>query len=364
MKNSKDSKNTVIFWCFLSNCNKSFAVLRRKNPVFTPEFHQRKGKIMIQNNSSASVFPRSDLANECVEIHFGKQAPDFDGIKTYTETCDKIICDVLEITSDEGAIKLGKPCGKYMTLNVGKISMYTREDFCKSVEICAEMLSRLLPKHGSCLLACLGNRQITADAQGPLCADYFIVSRHIKDSNPGLFSGLSLAETMCVVPDVLGNTGIEAALIVKGVVDKLKPTFVIAVDSLAARKTARVGCTLQMSNAGIAPGSGVGNHRTALSAETLGVPVISIGVPTVVDAVTVGADILEESFSTSASSGISPDIRASVLKSVLESGSYGYFVTPKNADDISRSAARLIGFTINKALNPDLDISEMEELIG
>ncbi len=318
---------------------------------------------MNQYPITQNVFQRTDLATECVELHLGKQAPDFDGIRSFSDKVRGIHCDTLEILTDEGAVKLGKPKGKYITLNIGRITLYTREDFERTVEVCAEKLMSLLPGNGSCLLACLGNRQIIADAQGPLAAEHFVVSRHIKESNPKLFGSMAIAETMCVIPDVLGNTGVEAAEIVKGVVEKVRPSFVIAVDSLASRKTARLGCTLQMSNAGVAPGSGVGNHRKALSAETLGVPVISLGIPTVVDAVTVGADVLEEVFAKMDSNGISEDMRAKVLKAVLEGGAYGYFVAPKNSDEISKAAARIIGMTINKALNPELEITEMEELV-
>ena len=251
---------------------------------------------MYNTNNTGNLNQRTDLATECVELFYKDSPPDADGIKTTHEEINGIVCDTMEIMEDRGAIKLGKPKGKYITLDVGKIWLYSRDEQETIIEVCADKLSGRLPKKGSCLLACLGNRQITADSQGPLCSEYFIVSRHIKDNNPILFSGLSLCETMCITPDVLGNTGIEAALTVKGIVEKAQPDFVIAVDSLASRKTSRLATTLQMSNAGIAPGSGVGNHRMALCKESLGVPVISIGVPTVVDAVTVGADILEEYF--------------------------------------------------------------------
>ena len=319
---------------------------------------------MYIGKTSNSISCRTDLANECLELHFGNRRPDHDGIESRTERNGGITCDILEITNESGAVKLGKPVGRYMTLDIGKITQYTRERFEHTVNICAEKLSELLPAKGSCLLACLGNRKITADSQGPLCAEHFIVSRHIKESAPELFSALALKETVCIVPGVLGDTGVEAAHVIRGVTEKAKPDFVIAVDSLAARKVSRVGTTLQISNAGIAPGSGVGNHRTALNLETVGVPVISIGIPTVVDAITVCADVLSETFGSAASEKLTDKTKSDILGAVLSSGSYGYFVTPKNSDEISGSAARLIGFTINKALNPDLEISDMEELLG
>ena len=317
-----------------------------------------------RNTSPLSSFsPRTDLADECLEITFRGKKPDLDGIISEEGKIDDIGFHILEITSDEGAIKLGKPKGKYVTLDIGSLPLFTRERLEKTADTCAGILTELLPKNAkSCLLACLGNRKITADSQGPLCAEHFIVSRHIKDSNPRLFSQLELFETSCIVPNVLGSTGIEAAQIVKGTAECTMPSFVIAVDSLGARRTARVGTTIQMSNVGIAPGSGIGNHRAALSLDTVGVPVISIGIPTVVDAVTVGADILEECFAKAENDSIPQNLKGAVLKSVLEKSTYGYFVTPKNAAAVSACAARLIAMTVNKALNPNLTYAEMEEL--
>lgn len=334
---------------------------RQKPSAFTKnQFDRKCGETELTMLSNYSQ--RSDLAAECMEMVYKDRKADADGIvSSYTKTCG-IRSDIIEITDDAGAVKLGKPKGKYITVDIGKIWLYTREELIRTADVCAAHLSGLIPQSGSCLLAALGNRYITADSQGPLCAKKFIVSRHIKDSNPDIFGQLRLRETMCITPDVLGNTGIEAALTVKGAVEKTHPSFVIAVDSLASRKTSRLATTLQMSSAGIAPGSGIGNHRMALCRDTLGVPVISLGIPTVVDAATVGADILEEYFSKEENGNLPKDMCNSILQSVLSSGSYGYFVTPKNSDAISESAAKLIAMTVNKALNPELDYADMDEL--
>jgi spore protease len=171
-----------------------------------------------------------------------------------------------------------------------------------------------------------------------------------------------LFETSCIVPGVLASTGVEAAKIVKSVVDKVKPDFVIAVDSLASRRLSRVGSTVQITDTGISPGSGIGNRRAVLNCETLGVPVVAIGIPTVVDAVTVGADILEE-YLAREESKIPHELCEKVLSSVLTSNSFGYFVTPKDCDKISKQAGRLIAMGINMALNPNLSTSEIEELV-
>ena len=319
-----------------------------------------KDKTII-NTLSQGFTQRTDLALEMREMVCGDASPDLDGIESNKEKRNGIIIDTIKVTSDEGAKKLGKPIGTYITIDIGQIWQYSEDKFLSVCDICAEYLSGLIPKKASCLLAALGNRAITADSQGPLCAESFIVTRHIKEYSAELFRELGLCETACIVPDVLGNTGVEAANIVKGVAQKIKPDFIIAVDSLASRKTSRLATTLQMSDTGIAPGSGVGNHRMALNQETLGIPVIAIGIPTVVDAATVGADVLDE-YLREQGEELTEKVRSHILEAVLKNGSFNYFVTPKNADAISKSAARLIALSVNKALNPDLSYGDMTEL--
>lgn len=306
---------------------------------------------------------RSDLALECVELTYGGREPDDDGIEIQSVTSQGLRCDRMTVRTKLGADKIGKPVGRYVTVEVGKISTLTRDAFANACDVLSAELSRLLPKGNSCLVAALGNRIITADSQGPLCSDSFLVTRHIKEHSPKVFSDLMLFETSCIAPGVLASTGIEAAGIVKGVVDKVKPDFVIAVDSLASRRLSRVGTTVQITDTGISPGSGVGNCRKALNLEALGVPVIAIGIPTVVDAVTVGADILEECLMKE-DSKLPHTLREEILRSVLACDSYGHFVTPKDCDKISKQAGRLIAMGINKALNPSLSMSEIEELVG
>ncbi len=313
--------------------------------------------------NSENFSQRSDLALECVKLTYGDRKPDNDGIEIESVTSQDLRCDRMTVRTRLGADKIRKPVGRYVTIEVGKISTLTVEDFNKACEVLATELSRLLPRGNCCLVAALGNRSITADSQGPLCSDSFLVTRHIKEHSPKVFSDLKLFETSCITPGVLASTGIEAAGIVKGVVDKVKPDFVIAVDSLASRRLSRVGTTVQITDTGISPGSGIGNRRAALNREALGVPVIAIGIPTVVDAVTVGADILEE-YLTRKDNELPQPLREEILRSVLDCDSYGHFVTPKDCDKISQRAGRLIAMGINMALNPNLSLSEIEELVG
>ncbi len=312
-------------------------------------------------NVKSPFSQRTDLAAECREMLCKDEKADIDGIESSEVTISGIKVGRIKIKTDSGAQKLGKPKGTYITIDTGRLWHYSGEEFEVLCDVCAAELASLIPSDGSCLLVCLGNRQISADSQGPLCAQSFVVSRHLKEHSPKLFSELGLRESACIVPDVLGNTGVEAAHTVKGVADRIKPDFIIAVDSLASRRTARLGTTLQMSDTGISPGSGVGNHRTALNRETLGVPVIAVGVPTVVDAATVGADVLEEYFKSTGET-LDEKKRQQILTEVLKCGSFNYFVTPKNSDVISKCAADLIAMSLNKALNPHIPYSEFREL--
>lgn len=289
-------------------------------------------------------------------------APDPDGIESAVETLFGFRAECIRVTTPAGAEKLGKPVGTYFTVDTGKVWRYDSERFFAACDAVCACLLRLVPKTGSCLLVGLGNRSITADATGPLTAEHFIVTRHIKQNDRSLFETLGLRETMCIVPNVLGNTGLEASDTVRGITERARPACVIAVDSLASRRTSRLATTVQLCDTGISPGAGVGNRRQELSQRVLGVPVIAVGVPTVVDAATIGADILEEYLSrTGAASGADED---SVLRRVLPEESAHYFVTPRDADVILRETARLIAYAVNKALSPSLAYADMPELLA
>lgn len=297
---------------------------------------------------------RTDLAAESAEAVFSGGEPDVDGIFVETVTLSGLRCDRMTVSTDEGSLKLGKPCGRYVTVTVPRLSSISQEERDSAARVISAELSSLLPGGKRCLIAALGNRSISADSQGPLCADGLIVTRHIKDSDPDIFHGLGMLETSCIVPGVLGMTGIEAAEVVRGIAQRVEPDFIIAVDSLAARRTSRVGCTVQITDTGISPGSGIGNRRAALSKRTLGVPVIAIGIPTVVDAATVGYDLLEERFASSDAAALDEKTRSEILSSVLSSESASFFLTPKDCDSLSSSAAELLALSINLTLNPSV----------
>ena len=195
----------------------------------------------------------------------------------------------------------------------------------------------------------LGNGAMTPDAVGPLAADSVLVTRHLIAAMPKHFSGFRPVAVFRT--GVLGTTGVESAEAVRGLVEQVQPALVIAIDALASRRVGRVCTTVQLSDTGIIPGSGVGNHRAALNQETLGVPVFSIGIPTVVDAATLAADLLEES-------GIM-DIDGDKLRSSQQN----LMVTPRDIDQQVRDLGKVVGYGINWALQ-DLEIEEINALLS
>ena len=218
------------------------------------------------------------------------------------------------------------------------------------------------------LVVGLGNRDITADALGPMTAERVLVTRHLATELP-LFSHLNLSPVCAVIPGVLGLTGIETAEIVRGVAERVHPARIILIDALAARRMERVNTTVQLSDTGIRPGAGIGNHRMALDAETLGVPVFSVGVPTVVDAATIAADALSglcrhapDSFA-SFFTGMSEEDRRGVLVEVLGGAEQNQIVTPKEMDGRVRRLAGILGEAVSVALQPHTDAQLVRDLI-
>ena len=206
------------------------------------------------------------------------------------------------------------------------------------------------------MIAGLGNITITADAIGPKALKHVIVTRHIKSASPDLFENLGLFDIAALSPGVLSQTGVETTEIIKSLVDKISPSLVIAIDSLASKNLERLATTVQLSDTGIAPGSGMGNRRISLNKETVGVPVISIGVPTVVDAGSLAYNVIEK---ISKKHNVSADIE-SYFEELGEE--MQYFVTPKDTDLIINCLAKIIGYGINLAFHKKLAFDEMVSL--
>lgn len=268
---------------------------------------------------------RTDLAVESFESVNKTQ---LDGVKVEEHGG----VTTVTVLNENGAEILNKPIGKYITCQVDSFVNNT-DIFDGRLDRLSSLLSSLLPDNmTSVLVAGIGNLDITADALGPITNNYILATRHLKNND--IFKDFFCVSGIST--GVLGDTGIESGEVVKGIVDIIKPSCVIAVDALAASSTERLGTTVQLSNTGISPGSGVGNHRFELSESTLGVPVISIGIPTVVS--------------------------TSVIKN--EDSDDTMFVTPREIDKVIEQGAKLIGMSINSCFQKNITPQEIFSLLS
>lgn len=306
---------------------------------------------------STNYTVRTDMADEILEGLYGKKGDKGDGITFKSKTYGKIKVDKMYVERDFVYGDTKKQAGNYITVALGNVNGYSREEFEEGAALVGELIGELIPKNnGLCLAACLGNRSLSADAIGPLTAEKIIVSRHIKQYNGELFRKMELGECACAVTGVTGETGIEAAEMLKGMVDMIKPACVIAVDALASSKVSRLMNTVQICDSGINPGSGVNNSRKEISEKTLGVPVIAVGVPTVVDAYTLCSHFLDTS--------LMDKQLISQIQNEFSQRPSDFFVTPKDADVYVKNLSKLLGFAINKAVHKNMSFSEMEELLS
>lgn len=288
---------------------------------------------------------RTDLAIEANELYQESTGnlSAHQGIKAREETAHGFPLQRVEILDKAAEEILGKPQGTYITLTVDPLLAREEDAFVRAVEVLSAEISALLgdlPQGDSVLVVGLGNRAITPDAIGPKVHEYTMVTRHLVDQMPDEFG--DFRPVFSLAAGVLGTTGVESGDLVSAITEKLRPCCVIAVDALASRSLSRVCRTVQLSDTGIAPGSGVGNHRMALNRESLGVPVIAIGVPTVVDAATLCADLLN--------TDDLPDLGQDA----------DLLVTPKDIDTQISDLSKLIGYAINLALHQNLSITDVD----
>ena len=294
---------------------------------------------------------RTDLALEARELwqESAGKTTRLAGVKATKRKQEGYPVTRVDILDQRGEEALGKPRGTYLTVDLTTFWQRREDFFQRAVRAVGAPLKELVPTEGPVLVVGLGNRAMTPDAVGPLAADHVLVTRHLISAMPRQFSGFRPVSVLRT--GVLGTTGVESAESVRGLAAEVKPACVIAVDALASRRTGRVCAAVQLSDTGIIPGSGVGNHRSALNQETLGVPVVAIGVPTVVDSATLAADLLEES-------GIT-DYDAEALQKSRQN----LMVTPRDIDQQVRDLGKVIGYGINWALQ-DLEIDEMNALLS
>lgn len=284
---------------------------------------------------------RTDLALERREMCRQDELP---GVTMERQEAEGCVTTVIGIQNREGAEAIGKPEGTYITLETAGFPDGAALTDGRLDALC-RALEQLTPPAGPVLVVGLGNTDITPDALGPLCAAQVIATRHLPEETKTELGLPELRTVSVLTPGVTGKTGIESSELIAGAVRSVRPAAVIAVDALAAGSVTRLAKTVQLCDTGIQPGSGVGNSRKALDRETLGVPVIAVGVPTVVDAVSLAHDVL----------GAYEDCADPPAEYA------GMMVTPRDTDMITASAAKFIALALNCVLQKRLT---REEIVG
>lgn len=287
---------------------------------------------------------RTDLAVEAIENR--SDAASLPHVRQSERTIEGFSVHEVHILSEDAARELGKPCGRYLTLALDALIRREEDAFPRACRALSALLRELLPHEndGPVLAAGLGNRMITPDAVGPQTIDHVIATRHLVSQVPDVFVGWRPVSALA--PGVLGQTGVEIGEVICGVLDRVRPSAVIAVDALAAGRLSRLLRTVQLADTGITPGSGIGNARTALNRETLGVPVIAVGVPTVVDGATLAHEIRAQLGQ--------PDCEA------LDDLAQPVMVTTRDIDREVADISRMIGYAVNMALHPHLSVADID----
>ena len=285
---------------------------------------------------------RTDLAMESLEIsrRQAQNAGALSGVRSREREVEGFSVTSVEILDEQGAAQIGKPVGIYETFCLDALMRREEDAFPRACRALADLTRGLLPEHadGPALVIGLGNRQITPDAIGPRAADYIIATRHLTTQAPEYFA--SWRPVSALAPGVLGQTGVEVGELLAAVAKAVQPSVILAVDALAAGSLTRLSRTVQLTNAGIVPGSGVHNARAALNEQTLGVPVIALGVPTVVDGATLAAEL-------TGGKAVPPDAAPLI-------------VTTRDIDREVADVSRLIGYALNLALQPDLSPEDID----
>ena len=295
---------------------------------------------------------RTDLALEAAEILTacaGKTAPP-EGIRRLESLQEGYPVTDIRITTDAAAQALGKPVGRYITVDLSPYFDRQQAFFHRAVWCVAHQLRSLLPHagpHSQILAVGLGNRAMTPDAIGPTAVENLLVTRHMVRSLPRQFRGFTPVSALCT--GVLARTGLETLELIQGAAERIRPTAIIVIDALAARSRRRLCATVQLSDTGLTPGSGVGNHRRAVDRAALGVPVIAVGVPTVIDGATLCADLLEE---------------AGCPRHDLSGRGSALFVTPQDIDQRVTELGRMVGYGITLALQRSLTLEDVTGLLG
>ena len=293
-------------------------------------------------------YTRSDLACECMP----KETEGIEGMRQSQKQRGDFTVSFMQIESDAASSRLQKPKGCYITVECGRINTLSEDNRIFLAHLLSEelrtMAERLTGKEPDSdfevFVAGLGNAELTADAIGPRTIRRLNATRHLREHEQYLYRIIGCCALSALAPGVLGQTGIETLELLKGTVEHVKPDLMIVVDALAARSCARLSSTIQITDAGISPGSGVGNHRSSITKETVGVPVVVLGVPTVVNSATLVYDALQ-------AAGIEEIDPA--LENVLKSGC-SFFVSPKECDVVTEQVSLLFSDAISMAFTGNL----------
>ena len=306
---------------------------------------------------------RTDLALERRDIYQKvNNLKQIDGIKsTEEEINEKLKVTRVEILNKNGEKAIGKPVGNYVTIDVKKLKLAEDEDIQKASEVVTKELKKIInihiDKQGDILVVGLGNIYVTPDALGPKVINEIDVTRHIIKYLPQ-YVDEGTRPVSAISPGVLGTTGIETVEILKGIVDNIHPKLLIVIDALASRSIDRISSTIQISDTGIVPGAGVGNTRQEISQTTLGIPVIALGIPTVVELATLvsdGIDIFIDRLQEKAESNeylnkLQQNDKYEEVKEALNVGDYNMIVTPKEIDDLIENMKDIVARGINFAV--------------
>ncbi|MCD7730485.1 MAG: GPR endopeptidase [Oscillospiraceae bacterium] len=281
---------------------------------------------------------RTDLAVEMIDEN-AKALPK--GIRRKLRKSSACSITEIDVTTELAGLRIGKPRGKYITIETDRLSAMPSDFEEQAMNIADEITALIGEGKTSGLIVGLGNSDITPDALGPMVISQIIATRHLRDTLPSDHEFTSLNPVSAIAPGVLGQTGIETAEIINALCDSIKPQYIIVIDALACSDISRLGSTIQITDTGISPGSGVQNRRKELSETTLNIPVIAVGVPTVVDMHTIAENI----------TGSPPDKH---LPNMM--------VTPRDIDSLIERAARLLAYSINKAVQPSLSFADIAAL--
>ncbi len=307
---------------------------------------------------------RTDVASERRDI-FAKANQvkgQIDGIESEIEEInDKLKVERVKITNSNGEKSIGKPIGNYVTIDVKKLRLATDEDIQKASEVLASELRKIIDenidKQGEILVVGLGNLYVTPDSLGHKVINEIEITRHLIKYLPQYVEE-GTREVSAVSPGVLGTTGIETVEILKGIVDNVKPKLLIVIDALASRNIERISSTIQISDTGIVPGAGVGNKRQEISKNTLGIPVVALGIPTVVESAVIVNDSLDlfieklqqEAKSNDYLNKLKEEDKYEEIREALMPGDYNFIVTPKEIDDLIENMKDIVARGINMSV--------------